>query len=110
MQKTIQLFWPLLLLPLLFIPYSILNAEVIVNWLGCGCPRINEAGNVIENSFNANDFTALFWCGVSVLIVALSAVQSKKLEKRRFKLLYLFTVIVICFFVSSFFSQVMKWR
>lgn len=35
------------------------NQQLLVKWLGCGCPVIDEFGNMVEDNFNANDFTAL---------------------------------------------------
>ena len=59
--KTIAiLITPLLLFAVLLIPYSWLNSAVIVDIFGCGCPQVNEAGEIVHPTFNANDFTLLF--------------------------------------------------
>lgn len=59
--------FPILLFAVLLVPYSWLNQAFLVDWLGCGCPQIDEAGNLYQPAFNANDFTACFWLGVSVV-------------------------------------------
>ena len=60
-RKTVLLLVvPFLLFAVLIVPYSYLNQAVLVDWLGCGCPQVDEAGEMVEPVFNANDFTALF--------------------------------------------------
>ena len=75
-KKIAVLLTPILLFAVLFVPYSLVNQHFIVDWLGCGCPVIDTAGNMVENNFNANDFTALFWLFVSACVTALSAFLS----------------------------------
>ena len=43
------LLTPLLLFAILLVPYSLANQHFIVDWLGCGCPVTDEAGNIVEN-------------------------------------------------------------
>ena len=71
-KKIAVLLTPILLFAILLIPYSLVNQYFIVDWLGCGCPVIDEAGNMVENNFNANDFTALFWLFISYLQTCLN--------------------------------------
>ena len=41
LKRILRYFWQLLLFPLLYIPYDFLNTIVLVEWLGCGCPRVD---------------------------------------------------------------------
>ena len=51
-KKIAVLVAPLLLFVVLLVPYSLANQQFIVEWLGCGCPVIDEFGNMVENNFN----------------------------------------------------------
>lgn len=65
-KKLLKTYIWLLLIPLAYIPYRILNEQVLVKKYGCGCPRVSESGEIIKNSFNANTIT-----GYTALILAL---------------------------------------
>ena len=80
-KKIAVLLTPLLVFVILFIPYHWANQQFIVEWLGCGCPIIDESGNMIENYFSANDFTAIFWLLVSTCTTVISVFLSKKILK-----------------------------
>ncbi len=111
-KKTAVSASPLLLFVILFIPYNLINQKFIVKWLGCGCPIVDEAGNIIENNFNANDFTALFWLGISILATIISFVLSKKIlkEKTWSKVLYVTGILLISLFITYIFIQIMMWN
>ncbi|MCL2489049.1 MAG: hypothetical protein FWE80_10235 [Oscillospiraceae bacterium] len=109
-KKIIKPYWPLLLFPVLCIPYTILNQNVIVNWLGCGCPRIDEQGNIVKH-FNANNFTALFWDAVALTAVILFLYNIKKLPiKWYYKVLQLLLVIIASVFIMMKFNASMQWN
>ena len=110
--KTIAiLLTPLLLFAILFIPYILANQYFIVDWLGCSCPVIDEAGNMVENNFNANDFTALFWLVISVCVVAISVFLSKRIPKEKmwFRVLYIVGMLFISLVITYQFCQMMMW-
>lgn len=109
MKKFFKLYGQILLFPLLFIPYSYLNSAVIVKWLGCGCPQIDEYGNVIISSFNANDFTRLFWAVIALIVLIISLFAMKHIHKGHLKALYILSILCICFFFIYFFSLFMQW-
>ena len=111
-KRAVILLTPLLLFAILLVPYSWVNEQFVVNWLGCGCPEIDEFGNIIENNFNANDFTALFWLFVSVCVTAVSVLLSKMIPRKK---LWLRVLYVICIFLTSLlisykFCQIMMWK
>ena len=60
-KKFIKTYIWLLIIPLAYLPYRILNEQVLVKKYGCGCPQVTvgESGELIEmqNSFNANTIT-----------------------------------------------------
>ena len=111
-KKIVVLLTPILLFAVLFIPYSLVNQHFIVDWLGCGCPVIDEAGNMVENNFNANDFTALFWLFVSVCVTAISAFLSRRIPKEKvwFKLVYIAGMLFISLLITYQFCQMMMWN
>ncbi|MBO5892619.1 MAG: hypothetical protein J6Q30_07935 [Oscillospiraceae bacterium] len=101
---------PLFLFPIWYIPYSWLNKNYIVNWFGCGCPVTDEFGNAVSASFNANDFTALFWGVIALCTTILSVVFSKKLLNGRLRILYIVGVLAVSLLLAYWFTQTMLWR
>ena len=112
--KTIAIFIaPLLLFAVLFIPYSWLNSAVIVDVFGCGCPQVNEAGEIVHPIFNANDFTFLFWLFISVCVTAISVFLSiKKIpsDKKWLRAIYVVGMFIVSIFISYSFLQLMMWN
>ena len=111
MKKIIVMLSPLLIFAILFIPYSWANSEYIVEWLGCGCPTVDEFGNVIENNFNANDFTALFWLFISICVTAISVFLSKRIPKEKIwlRVLYVVGMLLLSLLITHKFYQMMMW-
>ena len=106
------LLTPLLLFAILLVPYSLVNQHFIVDWLGCGCPVIDEAGNMVENNFNANDFTALFWLFISICVTAISVFLSKRIQKEKmwFRVLYILGMFLVSLLITYQFCQMMMWK
>ena len=106
------LLTPLLLFAILLVPYSLVNQHFIVDWLGCRCPVIDEAGNMVENNFNANDFTALFWLSISICVTAISVFLSKRIQKEKmwFRVLYILGMFLVSLFITHQFCQMMMWN
>jgi len=111
--KTIAvLLSPILVFAILLIPYSLVNQHFIVDWLGCGCPVIDEAGNMVENNFNANDFTALFWLFISICVTAISVFLSKRIPKEKIwlRVLYVVGMLLLSLLITYQFYQMMMWN
>ena len=112
--KTIaMLLAPLLLFAILFIPYGWLNSAVIVKVFGCGCPQINEVGEMIYPKFNANDFTLLFWLVVSVCITVISVFLSiKKIpsNKKWLRIIYVVSMFAVSVIISYGLYQLTMWN
>ena len=111
-KKAAILITPLLLFAVLLVPYSLINQHFIVKWLGCGCPVIDELGNMVENDFNANDFTALFWVFISICASAAAVFLSKRTlrEKLWLRVLYIIAIFSLSLLISYQFYQMMMWR
>ena len=112
-KKILILLLPLLLFFILLVPYSYVNSEFIVDWLGCGCPKVDvETGEMIHDYFSANDFTAYFWLAVSLCVTVASAFLTKLLPKNKvwLKILYVVLMLVASLFISYQFIQVMMWN
>ena len=111
-KKAAILLTPILLFAILLVPYSFLNQYLIVDLLGCGCPVIDEAGNMVENSFNANDFTALFWLFISVCVTVISVFLSKIISKEKvwLRVLYVIGMLLISLLITYQFYQMMMWN
>ncbi len=110
--KILCLVLPILLFFVLVIPYSILNEEVIVELLGCGCPVYNEdTGTTVTNNFNANDFTAYFWLFITICATVLSAFLTKLISKKAWvKVTYVAGVFAVSLAISYWFYQSMMWN
>ena len=109
--KALRLLSPILIFPLLFLPYSLLNSAVIVEIFGCGCPTLSTDGVAVYSRFNANDFTACFWFAAAVGAVLLAFFQSKKVMAARIPLrvLYLTGVAVMSLAFVFAFNRLMMW-
>lgn len=110
MRDIIKLITPVLVFPVLYIPYALLNSAVIVKWLGCGCPKIDASGEMIHNSFNANDFTRIFWFVIAVGVTVLSWVISKNILKKKWgRAMYTAGMFVASLFIMCWFVRSMMW-
>ena len=111
LKKTLIFISPLLLFVVLFYPYLQINSNFLVKWLGCGCPKLDEFGNMITNSFNANDFTAIFWTVIALVATALSVFFSKQIPKedRSLRVLYIAGTFIVSLMLAYLFSRIMAW-
>ena len=111
-KKIVVLIAPLLLFVVLLVPYSWVNQQVIVEWLGCGCPQLDAYGNMVENRFNANDFTLLFWLFIALCVTVIGACLSRKIwgEKKWLRIAYIVGVFFISLFVAFAFYRMMMWN
>ncbi len=111
-KKIAVLVAPLLLFVVLLVPYSWANQQFIVEWLGCGCPVIDEFGNMVENNFNANDFTALFWLFISICTTIISVFSSRSISKEKIwlRVLYVIGMLLVSFLITYQFYQMMMWN
>ena len=110
MKKIIKTYWQLLIMPVLFVPYSILNNKIIVNWLGCGCPKIDEQGNAVSSTFNANHFTLIFWNIIVLIVIIISLFNMKNLTKWYTKFIYVLLITVGSIFLAIKFYYAMQWN
>ena len=111
-KKIAVLVAPLLLFVVLLVPYSWANQQFIVEWLGCGCPIIDEFGNMVENKFNANDFTALFWLFISACTTIISVFLSRGIPKEKIwlRVLYVIGMLLVSLWIAYQFYQMMMWK
>jgi len=106
------LLTPILLFAVLLVPYGLANQHFIVDLLGCGCPAMDEYGNIIHSDFNANSFTALFWLFVSACVTVISVFLSKRIPKEKMwlRVLYIVTMLVVSLLITYQFYQMMMWN
>ena len=101
LKKIAFLALPLVIFIVGYIPYSFINSQFIVNWLGCGCTP----------GFNANDFTRLFWLVYSICVTVISFFVSKQhLSKVWLKVIYVICMLAITLCLSVPFCQSMMWK
>lgn len=111
-KKTAVLVAPILLFVILLIPYSWINQQFIVEWFGCGCPVIDEFGNMVIKDFNANDFTAIFWFVITLCTTAISIFLSGRIPKEKMwlRVLYIVGMFLVSLWISHQFCQMMMWK
>ena len=110
LKSIILLILPLLLFAVLVVPYSYINSEYLVDIFGCGCPQIDENGNMVENTFNANDVTAIFWFCVTVAVTVLSGFLSVRLPKLWMRIVYTVAMFGILLAITYSLIQSMMWN
>ncbi len=111
-KEILILVMPLLLFAVLLTPYSWVNREFIVDWLGCGCPTLDSNGNMIESRFNANDFTALFWVFVSLCVTVWAIFLSRRISKNMMwmRAIYIIAMFAVSIAISYNLHQQMMWN
>ena len=111
-SSHLKLLLPLLLFPILFYPYHLLNQHLLVHLFGCGCPQVNELGEIVHPAFDANDCTRLFWIAVALTTTVLAAVLSKKVPfpKKRHRAIYLLGVFATGILIALYFIKIMMWN
>ena len=108
-----KLISPLLLFVILIGPYSWLNVNLLVDLFGCGCPKVDEFGEIIHPDFNANDFTELFWRFISLCVAIISVILSIKLISKNslwLRVLYIILMFVLSLFITYILCQSMMWK
>ena len=110
LKNIIILLLPLLLFAVLVVPYGYLNSVYFVDIFGCGCPQIDENGNMVENTFNANDVTAIFWFCVTVVVTVLSGFLSVRLPKLWMRIVYTVAMFGISLAITYSLIQSMMWN
>lgn len=111
MKSILLLLAPVLLFFVLVTPYHYVNSEFLVDWLGCGCPQMDEFGNMVEREFNANDFTAIFWLLIALAATALAIPISKILpwNAKWLRITYVLLILTISLLIARGFTQSMMW-
>ncbi len=111
LKDILILLSPFALFFVLVIPYSWFNQAFLVDWLGCGCPKLDEAGNMIHSYFNANDFTLLFWLFISLCATVIAGFLSKRIDRPKWlRFVYVAAVFALSVFVSYQLFQSMMWN
>ncbi len=102
-------YWQLLIFPALYYPCRFLNSEVIVKWLGCGCPQLDAQGNLVKNTFNANAFTLAFWLVIALVVIAISLYNMRSFTKWYHKLIYISLISAGSVFIAYRFYSALMW-
>lgn len=107
-MKFIKLFWQLLIFPVLYFPYQLLNQAVLVKQFGCGCPSYGENGKLTDK-FNANDFTQLFWSFIVLTVVGISIYNLRYIKQWYYRIPYLAVIIAVSVYIAYHFWLSMQW-
>ncbi|MBQ8683942.1 MAG: hypothetical protein IJ518_05445 [Clostridia bacterium] len=111
-KKLTVLLLPLLAFFVLYIPYNWVNQTFLVDWLGCGCPVVDEYGNVYERAFNANDFTACFWLAVTLGVTASACFLCRRISRERWwlRVVYIAGMLAASLWLAGSFYYSMQWN
>ena len=77
-KNAAVLISPLLSFAVLLVPYSWANQAFIVDWFGCGCPKVDELGNIIHPDFNANVLAVYYAVCNSCFCVPIKEISERK--------------------------------
>ena len=110
-RDVVKLIDPLLLFFVLYIPYGLLNSAVLVDWLGCGCPKVDASGEMIHDYFSANDFTRIFWFFIAFWAIASSITLSQTLPKGKLalKVCYVVGISLVSLQIAFILTRIMMW-
>ena len=111
-RKAMRLLLPLGTFFLLYIPYNWVNRTFLVDWLGCGCPRMDETGHFYTPTFNANTATYCFWLGIAALVVLRAVFLSRRIARRRWWLraVYVAGMLGVSLWLAVIFFYSMQWN
>lgn len=109
-KRWLGRIWQLLLFPLVYLPYHWFNTRFLVKWFGCGCPVLDETGQLVANRFNANTVTSLFWLGITGAVIGISLYQARKFATWYGKTLYLLGMIGISLSLALVACWSMQWN
>ena len=112
LKSFMKLILPIICFPIFAVPYQFLNSNMLVKWLGCGCPKVDASGEMIHDYFSANDFTAIFWTVIAIGVTILSVFLSKEIfkEKKWARILYILGMFMVSLFVAYMMIQSMMWN
>ena len=73
--------------------YSILDQNIFVKVFGCGCVPVAQT-NMLNIAFNANNLRSVVYTVITIAMVILGAVLSKKLESKKEKAIYIVSILL----------------
>lgn len=107
-NKKFILALPYLLIIFIAPIYGILDRTVFVKIFGCGCVPIAQT-NMLNIAFNANDLRVVVYTVLTVLMVILGLLFSKKLENKKEKIIYIATILLCNSFIAFEICKLMMW-
>jgi hypothetical protein len=110
-HRAAMLLVPLTLFPTLRISYNWLNRNFLAPWLGCGCPKKDEFGNLLACQFNANDFSCIFWFLAALGMAVLSFFIGRKIfiKRKWLTAVYIAATLGLSLFVFRNYCLSMWW-
>lgn len=96
-----------MLLPILYIPYSLVNKVLVFEIFGCPCDNPN---------FNANNITNIFWILVSIVtpfLIIINYIKDFNLMGRRKIVLFMVNLVLIAAYsvlLAIVFARSMHFR
>ena len=113
MLKSIALLLsPLLLFVLLAYPYNRLNSEVLVDIFGCGCPQINEQGEIVHPTFTANSITVIFWFAMALCATVAEGIICCRIipkNKAWLRVLCIAGMLAVSLLIANYLRHIMMW-
>ncbi len=99
-MRKLKLLLPIILIPILILPYYFLDTKYFVNIFGCGC---NEG-------FNANDLRKVIFLLFAIFAITISVVMSIKFTNKLISVIYIISVIILNIFYWNYVSITFMWK
>jgi hypothetical protein len=107
-NKKAILALPYLLMSFITPFYNILDQKVFVEIFGCGCVPSAQT-NMFNIDFNANDLRLVVYNVLSILISVLGIFLSKKLDRKKSKVIYIISILVLNLLLAYKICQLYMW-
>jgi hypothetical protein len=107
-NKKAILALPYLLMSFITPFYIILDQKVFVEIFGCGCVPSAQT-NMFNIDFNANDLRLVVYNVLSILISVLGIFLSKKLDRKKSKVIYIISILVLNLLLAYKICHLYMW-
>lgn len=108
MRKKWIAVLPFILMPVLIIPYQLLDSLLLVDIFGCGCVPYTQT-NILNIPFNANDLRLTVFGILAVGMAVWSVFIAKRFQKRIMKWVYCLAVSLANVLLALWVVKTFMW-
>lgn len=107
-KRKLFLYLPFFALLVITPLYTFLDMSIFVKVFGCGCVPSTQT-NMLKIGFNSNDLRITVYLLMTIIIVIYGIKQSKKIENRYFKYLYIVSIIIFNLLIAYSINKAFMW-